>query len=188
MELVGRASERAALDAAWTRASGGLPELVVIWGRRRVGKTYLLTHFAMHKRAVYFTATRQDTDERQLRRFAEHLHEQLGDELRDLAPETFRDWEAALRFIVRLAETQPLLVVLDEVPRLTDGRSDFADTLSAVWENRVRDQKLMVVLSGSAVSVMEQLTTPRPEGRGFSASRSRVPASPATAPGRTRNV
>lgn len=153
--------ERAALDAAWDRATRGDPELAVIWGRRRVGKTYLLTHFAEGKRVVYFTATRQDTDDRQLRRFAERLREQLGDEVRDLAPETFPSWDMALRFVARLAETSPLLLVIDEAPRLTGGHGDFADTVSAVWENRIRDQKLMMVLSGSAVSVMEQMIGPR---------------------------
>jgi len=161
VQLIGRAAELAALEAAWGRVLSGEPELAVIWGRRRVGKTYLLTHFAEGKRAVYFTATRQDTDDRQLRRFAEGLREQLRDEVRDLAPETFPDWESALRFIARLAEAAPLLLVIDEAPRLTGGRSDFADTVSAVWENRIRDQKLMVVLSGSAVSVMEQMIGPQ---------------------------
>ena len=44
----------------------------------------------------------------------------------DLAPETFPTWEAALRFVVGLAASQPLLVVIDEAPRLTSGPSDFA--------------------------------------------------------------
>jgi hypothetical protein len=134
--------------------------LAVVWGRRRVGKTYLLTHFASGKRAVYFTATRQDTEERQLSRFAERLREELGEELRDLAPATFPDWEAALRFVVRLAEHEPLLVVLDEAPRLTSARGDFADLVSAVWENRVRQHRLMLVLSGSAVATMEHMLGP----------------------------
>jgi hypothetical protein len=161
VQLLGRSVELAELAAAWNRAVAGEPELAVIWGRRRVGKTYLLTHFARDKRAVYFTATRQDTDERQLRRFAEHLREQLGDDVADLAPETFPTWEAALRFVVGLAASQPLLVVIDEAPRLTSGPSDFADTVSAVWENRVRDQRLMLVLSGSAVTVMEHMLGPQ---------------------------
>ena len=110
---------------------------------------------------MYFTATRQDSDDRQLRRFAVQLREQLGDEVRDLAPETFPDWESALLFIARLAETVPLLLVIDEAPRLTGGRSDFADTVSAVWENQIRSQRLMMVLSGSAVSVMEQMIGPQ---------------------------
>jgi uncharacterized protein len=160
VRVEGRAAELAELDAAWSRATAGEPELAVIWGRRRVGKTYLLTHFAEDKRAVYFTATRHDSEDRQLRRFAERLREQLGDEVRDLAPDTFPTWEAALRFIVRLADTAPLLLVIDEAPRLAGGHADFADTVSAVWENRVGSQRLMVVLSGSAVAVMEHMLGP----------------------------
>jgi AAA+ ATPase superfamily predicted ATPase len=160
VQIVGRATELAELDAAWVRATAGEPELAVIWGRRRVGKTYLLSYFARDKRAVYFTATRQDSEDRQLRRFAERLREQLGDEVRDLAPETFPTWEAALGFVARLAESTPLLVVIDEAPRLAAGHADFADTVSAVWENRIRRERLMLVLSGSAVAVMEQMLGP----------------------------
>ena len=132
MAIVGRKTELAELTTAWTRATSGSPELAVVWGRRRVGKTYLLAHFARGKRSVFFTATRQDADDRQLRRFAEALREQLGDEVADLAPSTFPTWEAALRFIAGLARAEPLLVVLDEAPRLTGGHTDFADTVSAV--------------------------------------------------------
>jgi AAA+ ATPase superfamily predicted ATPase len=161
VQILGRGEELAELEAAWARAESGQPELAVVWGRRRVGKTWLLTHFAEGKRSIYFTATRQDADERQLRRFAEHIAEQLGEEVRDLVPDTFPTWEAALRFVTRLAEAAPLLVVLDEAPRLTVGHADFADTVSAFWENRVREQRLMVVLSGSAVAVMEQMLGPQ---------------------------
>jgi AAA+ ATPase superfamily predicted ATPase len=160
MDLVGRATELAELEATWARVTSGRPELVVIWGRRRVGKTYLLSHFARNKRTIYFTATRQDNEDRQLHRFAVRVKEQLGDEVRDLVPESFPDWEAALRFVARLAETAPLLLVVDEAPRLTSSRADFADTVSAIWENRIRDQRLMIVLSGSAVAVMEQMLGP----------------------------
>lgn len=160
MRVVGRSAELAALDAAWQRAATAEPQLAVIWGRRRVGKTFLLSHFARDKRAVYFTATRQDSEDRQLRRFAERVREQLGDEVRDLVPTTFAGWEAALRFVARLAEAAPLLVVVDEAPRLTGPHADFADTVSAVWENHIRDQRLMLVLSGSAVAVMEQMLGP----------------------------
>jgi AAA+ ATPase superfamily predicted ATPase len=161
VEIIGRSSELAELEAGWARVTSGEPELAVVWGRRRVGKTWLLTHFAEGKRAVYFTATRQDADERQLRRFAERLAEQLGEEVRDLVPPTFSTWEDALRFVARLAESIPLLVVLDEAPRLTAGPADFADTLSAFWENRIAAQRLMLVLSGSAVTLMEQMLGPQ---------------------------
>jgi AAA+ ATPase superfamily predicted ATPase len=157
VELIGRDRELADLENAWTRAESGVPQLAVVWGRRRVGKTFLLTHFAAAKRAVYFTATRQDSNERQLARLTDRIREQLGDEVEDLLSAPFQDWESALRFLARLGDAAPLLVVIDEAPRLLASQPDFADLVSAVWENRVRDQKLMVVLTGSAVSVMEQM-------------------------------
>lgn len=155
--LIGRDRELADLDQAWLRARSGVPQLAVLWGRRRVGKTFLLTHFAEGKRVVYFTATRHDSAERQLSRLAERMREQLGGAVGDLLAAPFQDWEAAMRFLVRLGETEPLLVVIDEAPRLLSSQPDFADLVSAVWENRVRDQRLMLVLTGSAVSVMEQM-------------------------------
>jgi uncharacterized protein len=156
-QLIGRDHELADLDVAWQRALSGVPQLAVVWGRRRVGKTYLLSNFAKGKRSVYFTATRQDSAERQLARLTDKMREQLGSEVDDLLGGPFRDWEAALRFLIRLAEKEPLLVVIDEAPRLLSSQPDLADLVSAVWENRIRDQRLMLVLTGSAVSVMEQM-------------------------------
>lgn len=157
MEVIGRNDELAELARSWEQACAGRPQLDVVWGRRRVGKTFLLTHFAEGKRAVYFTATRQDSAERQLARLADRVHEQLGAEVSGLLAAPFQDWEAALRFLIRLAEADPLLVVIDEAPRLMSSQQDFADLVSAVWENRVRSQTLMLVLTGSAVGVMEQM-------------------------------
>jgi AAA+ ATPase superfamily predicted ATPase len=157
IELIGRDQELADLEGSWARAKAGVPQLAVVWGRRRVGKTFLLSGFASAKRAVYFTATRQDSNERQLARLTDRIREQLGDEVEDLLAAPFRDWESALRFLVRLAEAAPLLVVIDEAPRLLASQPDFADLVSAVWENRVTDQRVMLVLTGSAVSVMEEM-------------------------------
>ena len=58
------------LQQAWEAAQRAEPQLVVLWGRRRVGKTFLLTHFAAGKRHVYFTGTRQDSERRQVDRYA----------------------------------------------------------------------------------------------------------------------
>lgn len=161
MTLIGRGDEMRDLERSWQRALQGDPQLVIMWGRRRVGKTFLLTHFAAGKRAVYFTATRQDSERRQVERYAAAIGEQLGEDIADLVGGGFADWESALRFTVRIAADRPLLVVLDEVPRLLTGRSDFADLLSAVWETRSSGARLLLALSGSAVSVMEQMLGPQ---------------------------
>jgi AAA+ ATPase superfamily predicted ATPase len=54
-----RHSETAALHGAWEKTRRGIPQLAVLWGRRRVGKTFLLSHFVQGKRSLFFTATRQ---------------------------------------------------------------------------------------------------------------------------------
>lgn len=155
--IVGRSAELAALEESWEQAVGGVPQLVALWGRRRVGKTFLLTHFAQGKSSVYFTATRQDSEQRQVGRLHVRAVDQLGERGRLLDLARPLDWEAVLRLLVETAATEPLLVVIDEMPRLLDGRPDFADLLSAVWENHVRDQRLMLVVTGSAVSAMEEM-------------------------------
>ncbi|MGH3940300.1 MAG: hypothetical protein ACRDTG_17040 [Pseudonocardiaceae bacterium] len=62
-----------------------------------MGKTFLLTRFAEGKRHVYFTATRQDSERRQVERYALSLREQLGEDVADLIGGGFSDWEAALK-------------------------------------------------------------------------------------------
>lgn len=160
MALIGRKREQRALAAAWQQTESGVPQLAVVWGRRRVGKTFLLSDFAADRKSVYFTATRQDSETRQLERFTDRLREQLGDAVADLMTGPFPDWESALRFVVRLAERDSLLVVIDEAPRLNSTAGNFGDLVSAIWENHVRDQRLMLVLSGSAVAVMEDMLGP----------------------------
>ncbi|WP_233552722.1 AAA family ATPase [Jiangella rhizosphaerae] len=92
-----------------------------------------------------------------MQRLCSRAAEQLGERGRVFEPARPADWEAALRLLVETAATEPLLVVIDEMPRLLDGRPDFAVLLSAVWENHVHDQRLMLVVTGSAVSAMEDM-------------------------------
>src|SRR5215475_7422041 len=155
--FIGREAELSRLAASWERAVAGAPQLVAVWGRRRVGKTYLLNHFAAGKPHDYFTATRQDSEARQLERLYARIGEQLGGRARLLDIARPADWLGALRMLVELATGEPLLVVIDEMPRLLAGRSDFPDLLSAVWENHLRNQRLMMAVTGSAVSVMESM-------------------------------
>lgn len=69
-QLIGRARELRDLQHAWEAAQRAEPQLVVLWGRRRVGKTFLLTALRRRERHVYFTATRQGSNRRQVDRFA----------------------------------------------------------------------------------------------------------------------
>jgi AAA+ ATPase superfamily predicted ATPase len=154
--LIDREPEMASLESAASRAAAGAPQLVVVWGRRRVGKTFLLSHFSSDRRAVFFGATQQAQGV-ELSRLADAVRRDLGDQAADLAGGSFASWEAALRFFAALAREQPLVVVLDEVPYLTASTPGFASVVQAVWDHLPAGTQLTLVLCGSAIGMMEAM-------------------------------
>jgi uncharacterized protein len=157
--FVGREPERQALQAAWERAQDGSPQLAVVWGRRRVGKTYLLSQFTGELPTIFFTATRNFSETDQLNRLFEATQRGLGDRSA-LAGGGFRDLESALRFFLQISIDHPLVVVLDEAPRLGSARADFGDVLAAVWDQRPVNARLLLIICGSAVAAMRDLIGP----------------------------
>ncbi len=155
-QLLDRDVERAEIETAWRRARKGTPQLAVVWGRRRVGKTFLLASLARSRRSVFFGATEQ-SEGVELGRFAEALREGLGDRAKDLVGGAFGSWEAALRAVAALARDEPLMVVLDEVPYLARSTPGFASIVQFVWDHIAPGTRLLLVLTGSAVSVIEEM-------------------------------
>jgi AAA+ ATPase superfamily predicted ATPase len=154
--LIDRVQEMGRLRAAAESAAAGRPQLVVVWGRRRVGKTFLLSHFVQGRRSVFFGATQQ-SEGVELARLADAVRRELGDQAADLAGGSFASWESALRFFVALSSEQPLTVVLDEVPYLTASTPGFASIVQAVWDHIPAGTHLTLVLCGSAIAMMEAM-------------------------------
>jgi len=164
-KLLDRETERKKLEAAWAGASSGDAQLVMVWGRRRVGKTFLLSHVVQRKRAIFFGATEQ-AEPVELARLVEAIGRDLGHRAADLAGGGFPSWEAALRFSAALAADEPLLLVLDEVPYLTRSTKGFPSIIQAFWDHLAVGTKLMLVLTGSAVGTMESMLGPGAALRG----------------------
>lgn len=163
--LIDREQELASLDQAAARAASGTAQLIVVWGRRRVGKTFLLSHFAGDRRAVFFGATQQ-AEAVELGRLADAVRRGLGEQAANLAGGGFTSWEAALRFFAALASEEPLTVVLDEVPYLVASTPGFASIVQAVWDHVPAGTRLTLVLCGSAIGMMEAMIGARGALRG----------------------
>ena len=136
--------------------AGTFPFCGGIAPRRRVGKTFLLSHFAQGKRAVFFGATQQ-AEAIELRRLTEVIRRDLGDQAAHLAGGGLPTWEAALQFFSAVAQEHSLLVILDEVPYLARSTPGFASIVQMVWDHLRPGTKLTLVLTGSAVGVMEEI-------------------------------
>lgn len=147
--FVNRHSELQALER---RYQGGRAEFLVVYGRRRVGKTMLLKHFARPHDHVYFLADlRPEAD--QIRHFAERLAEKVDDPL--LRAGTFSSWDPLFETVARVATRQRLILVVDEFPYLRQLNPAMASVLQRTWDERWRETGLCLVLCGSQISVME---------------------------------
>lgn len=164
--FVDRERELAHLETMW--ASDGA-ELVIVYGRRRVGKTELLRRFADGKPHAFWTATL--TSEAMLRRsFTETLwrarQERSHGGERPAEPGTsggrpgfvYDDWEAAIAAIAEIAAEQPFLVIIDEYPYLVDAVPGISSILQKLWDERLRHSRVTLVLCGSSIGMMERET------------------------------
>lgn len=134
-------------------ADRGIPALALVYGRRRVGKTYLLDHAWPERRVFYFLAANTTAD---LNR-AELLRDLARQTGREIDPHDYPTWRTVFRLLVELAGEAPLVVVLDEFQYLLNQADDIASQLVAVWDRELRDRPLLLVLCGSEVATMEGL-------------------------------
>jgi AAA+ ATPase superfamily predicted ATPase len=150
--LVDRERELDALANAATARSG---QLIIVSGRRRVGKTYLLEAFGARHRTVYYTATQQSAPV-ELAAFTDVVRASLGT---DGLPTgyAFPDWTAALDFVTDRAGEQRLVLVIDEFPYLAGSTPGIESIVQRWWDHRGKYSSVMAVLCGSAVAYMEQI-------------------------------
>ncbi|MFQ6102177.1 MAG: ATP-binding protein [Anaerolineae bacterium] len=150
--FVNRERELEALEA---RYNSNRAEFVIVTGRRRVGKTALLATFAAAKRALRFTAY-LDSEDSQLRRLSSLLRQLERPELAPSPDFTYGTWEALFQTMGTLAAEERLLVILDEWPYLAGSSRRLASVLQHVWDETLQHTRLMLVLSGSYLSIMER--------------------------------
>jgi len=152
MNFINRENELALLQEL---AQSGRAELLVLYGRRRVGKTELLRHFSRNQKSVFFTAT-QSTDKNLLANWSQILwRRRQGEDLPDF---TFPAWEAAFRFLASLAEEEGLIAVIDEFPYLVEANPAIPSILQKVWDEPLRHSRVFLILCGSSIGMMEKHT------------------------------
>ena len=135
------------------RYQSGHAEFIVLTGRRRVGKTALLTRFAAEKAGVYYLAY-LDSAELLLRNLSADLwHAEHGP---DSTPGSYGSWLGLFQAVGRLAAQERFVLILDEYPYLADADGHVASVLQKVWDERLQHSQLFLVLCGSYLSVMER--------------------------------
>jgi AAA+ ATPase superfamily predicted ATPase len=132
------------------------PQLVLMRGRRRIGKSFLLVHALAKSRGVFFQADEQNE--------RAHLDLLAGEVARLLSPRVplhFESWDQALETIGELAGEGPLAVVLDEFQWLKAAQPSLDSIVQRHWDRWQRERTpVTLILSGSALRLMEELLEP----------------------------
>ncbi|MFZ5998825.1 MAG: ATP-binding protein [Nitrospirota bacterium] len=147
--FINRRSELDALEKEYARSGSGL---VIIYGRRRVGKTSLIKEFLRRKPGMYFLADRQFETEL-IGRFQQSLAEHLRDaHLKEI---TFKTWDSLFDYWLRHADfSKKVVLVIDEFQYLVKVNSAFPSIMQRIWDEKLKEKNVLVILCGSLINMM----------------------------------
>ena len=146
--FIGRERELASLRQLY---SSDKFEFVVLYGRRRVGKTALINHFIDGKKAIYFMGVESNAKQN-LENFSKSIIEYAS----GIEAETsFASFQAALETVFRLSENERIILAVDEYPYVARASKSLASTLQLLIDKYKDRSKLMLILCGSSMSYME---------------------------------
>lgn len=152
MKFVDRLDEMSTLENEYRRHSASF---VVVYGRRRVGKTELIRHFIKEKPSLYFLASEESESlnrESFKRQAADYLNDDL---LREAAIER---WELIFERLVATSDSKRLVIVIDEFQYIGKNNPAFLSVFQRIWDNLLSKNNVMVILCGSLVSMMMSQT------------------------------
>ena len=149
MKFIGRKREMEKLESEYSRDSS----FVVIYGRRRVGKTTLIKEFLKDKTAFYFLAT-EEIESQSMKRLAGVVARTTKNRL--LQNATFTDWLDLFQVIADYEPEKKKVFVIDEFPYLVKTNSAFPSVLQNAWDEILKDNNLMLILSGSLIGMMQK--------------------------------
>jgi len=159
--FIGRAAElgllRKRLDRVQAEAAG---LALTVRGRRQVGKSRLVQEFCDRAEVpyVFFTATKGASAVEAISTFLAELRESSLPANADLVPAEATGWPDALRALAVVLPDAPTVVVIDEVPWLSEQDSAFDGALQTAWDRLLSAKPVLLLLLGSDVHMMERLT------------------------------
>lgn len=153
-KFVNRHEELAFLEKEYMREGSSL---VILYGRRRVGKTALANKFMEDKRAIYFLAT-EESEPQNRAVFKDIVAEQMRNDL--LLNAKVDNWDMIFKTWVDEEDSfgEKKLMVMDEFQYLGKANQAFPSVFQRIWDTILKDKNVMVILCGSLISMMESQT------------------------------
>ena len=115
--------------------------LIILYGRRRIGKTSLIKEFGKDKNMIYFLAT-EETEKQNLKQLSILVAEYLK-----LENIEFSDWDSVFKFIINSANDKKIVIVIDEFQYLGKVNLAFPSIFQRIWDNILKDKNVNIQIN-----------------------------------------
>ena len=126
--------------------------MTVIYGRRRIGKSTLITEFIKDKEVIFYTATKVGKN-RNLELFSQQVVKLFMPGMEDIR---FNTTEAVFDFVDKNVGDRKVVLVIDELPYWAERDEAFLSVLQKYIDTSWSDKNIKIILCGSALSFMEK--------------------------------
>ncbi|MCR4604867.1 MAG: ATP-binding protein [Eubacterium sp.] len=147
--FIGREREMEIMESLFAKDSF---QMLILYGRRRVGKSRLLKEFMNDKKCIYYMSTETSVGSN-LRSFSECIFKSMGSV--GNSPE-FRSFEDAFSYIISNSDDKKQVIVIDEFPYLAEADASILSVFQRIIDTTLADQNIFLVLCGSSIRFMQE--------------------------------
>ena len=147
--FVGRKKELSVLEDTYKKPGF---QMTVIYGRRRIGKSRLITEFIKGKKASYYVASKTSIEDN-VKKWSSQVISDLAPNMEGLSVDNL---EAFFNFVGNLADKEKIIIVLDEIPYIAEADESFLSRFQVAVDTIFASKNIYLIICGSAVSFMEK--------------------------------
>ncbi|MEW6529181.1 MAG: ATP-binding protein [Candidatus Micrarchaeota archaeon] len=123
-------------------------QLIILYGRRRIGKTELITHFSSDKTSIYFLADKRGTVKN-----AERFAEICAVHFDDVRPDV-KGFDDVFTYIKNRVKKEKIIVIIDEFSYLVEKDESIPSVFQLIFDEILKETNILLILAGSSVSMM----------------------------------
>ena len=152
ISFIDREQELSTLQSEYDRKGSSL---VILYGRRRVGKTTLITEFIKDKKALFFLAS-EESEAQNRADFKDKAADFIGSNL--LRDAKVSGWDPIFKAIADMSFDEKPIIIIDEFQYIGKTNPAFPSVFQRIWEEILKNKSVMVILCGSLISMMVSQT------------------------------
>jgi AAA+ ATPase superfamily predicted ATPase len=147
MKFIDRERELSFLESKYREDHS---QFIILWGKRRVGKTELVKQFVRNKPHIYFLSE-STSEQEQLSRFSKAIGRFFGEQL--LETRGFTSWEESFQYVK--TKQKRFILVIDEFPYLILSNPAITSLFQKAWDEYWHDSQIFLIILGSSMAMME---------------------------------